>query len=187
MTKPAKPVKSPVRRKLPPKPTEDTKVTLESIHAMTQHMTSKLKSINRLLPDMTMPQLHKLDKGLNTLMTDVRNLRDPLPNEPSFEKNSSKKWTPEMIFMDLLRDYVSDDIEEDDDYSDVKDMTISDAGLTQANVTTIIMRSVSGTKIKAPSFVRDDTATISELFETLKAAKVFRGRKGPIRDSDDHD
>ena len=82
--------------------------------------------------------------------------------------------------MDLLRDFPEIDIDEGDDYSDVKDITIKEIGLTPENVSSIIMRSLSGTKIKAPAFVRDDTAKISDLFNTLKVAKVFRDRKGPI-------
>ena len=187
-----------------PKPTEDTPVTLESIHTMTEHLTAKLKAINRLLPKMTMTQLIKIDKGLSSLFESVETMvedftkpkkprsRDYEPKDDNDDhddrkKPPSKRWTPEMIFMDLLRSFPSIDIDEDEDYSDVKDMTIKEIGLTPNNVTEVIMRSVSGTKIKYPSFVRDDTATVKDLFETLKAAKVFRGRKGPIRDPDDHD
>ena len=188
-----------------PKPTEDTPVTLESIHTMTEHLTAKLKAINRLLPKMTMTQLIKIDKGLSSLFESVETMvedftkpkktrsRDYEPKDDGNDdhddrkKPLSKRWTPEMIFMDLLRDFPDIDIDEGDDYSDVKDITIKEIGLTSENVSSIIMKSLSGTKIKAPAFVRDDTAKISDLFNTLKAAKVFRGRKGPIRHPDDDD
>lgn len=188
---------------LPSLPIEGDPVTLQSMSAVAKHISRNLRMADRSLGRMTMDQMFAFHKGLLTLFQTIEAMKeDPVkpkkPRSRDYEpkddnddhddrkKPPSKKWTPEMIFMDILQEHLLEEYQEDS-YEDIHDMTLEEIGLKSEDVFQVIAKSVSGTKIKRPAFAWNDTSTVKDLFETLKAAKVFRGRKGPIRDPDDHD
>lgn len=179
---------------LPPMPIEGDPVTLSSMGTLAKHISRSLRMVDRSLGRMTMNQMFAFHKGLLLLLQTLDDVDGELskpkkPKSRDYEPKDPplvKKWTPEMIFRKMLDEYLDEDYE-GETYDDLKDTTLKELGLTSENISDIIVDSVSGTKIKYPTFNRDETATVKELFETLKAAKVFRGRKGPIRDVDNDD